>query len=121
MPLPAWLDPLYDAASQRAADRWAIEEVGIPSLDLMERAGRALADHAGELAPSGRIVVACGKGNNGGDGLVAARALREIGRDVDVLLVGPADELQADARANLERLPGPPPRPFESRALAGAS
>jgi NAD(P)H-hydrate repair Nnr-like enzyme with NAD(P)H-hydrate epimerase domain len=55
---PDWLDPLYDAAGQRDADRWAIEELGIPGLDLMERAGTALADHAGALAPEGRVVVA---------------------------------------------------------------
>jgi hydroxyethylthiazole kinase-like uncharacterized protein yjeF len=119
MPLPDWLDPLYDAAAQREADRWAIEELGIPGLDLMERAGTALADHAGVLAPQGRIVVACGKGNNGGDGLVAARVLREIGRDVDVLLL--SDDLRGDAKAMLDRLPGPPPRPFEASALDGAA
>ena len=64
-------------AEQRALDEWAIGERGIPGVDLMERAGTGLADLVGELAPAGRIVAVCGKGNNGGDGLVAARLLRD--------------------------------------------
>ena len=51
---------------------------------------------------------------------MAARLLREDGHEVDVLGVAPVDELQGDARANLERLPGEPPRPFEPAALAGS-
>jgi ADP-dependent NAD(P)H-hydrate dehydratase / NAD(P)H-hydrate epimerase len=61
-----------------------------------------------------------GKGNNGGDGLVAARLLREEGREVDVLAVAALDELRGDARANLERLPGPAPAPFEPGSLDGS-
>ena len=56
--------------------------------------------------PHGRVAVVCGKGNNGGDGLVVARRLRELGRDVDVLMLAPGDELRGDARTNFERLPG---------------
>jgi hydroxyethylthiazole kinase-like uncharacterized protein yjeF len=115
-PLPAWLDPLYDAPQMRAIDRWAIEDRGVPSLDLMERAGRGLARVVGERAPAGRVVVVCGKGNNGGDGLVAARVLREEGREVDVLCVSDPAELQGDAAAQLERLPGPAPAAFVSAA-----
>ncbi len=70
-----WLNPLYDAEGMRAVDRWAIEEMGVPSLELMEAAGRAVAEAVGELAPQGPVRVVCGKGNNGGDGLVAARYL----------------------------------------------
>ncbi len=77
MRLPAWLEPLPDAEQQRALDAWAIEQRGIPGLELMERAGAGLADLAGGLVPAGPMVVVCGKGNNGGDGLVAARLLRE--------------------------------------------
>jgi ADP-dependent NAD(P)H-hydrate dehydratase / NAD(P)H-hydrate epimerase len=121
-PLPDWLDPLFDAAGMRAIDRWAIEERGVPSLDLMERAGRGLARLVGERAPAGRVVVVCGKGNNGGDGLVAARVLREEGREVDVLCVVDPAELRGDAGAQLERLPGPPPAAFVSAAaLEGAA
>ena len=65
-------------------------------------------------APAGRIAVVCGKGNNGGDGLVAARVLRQAGREVDVLAVWGVETLQGDAAEMLERLPGEPPEPFEA-------
>ncbi len=120
MALPAWLDPLYDSGQQRALDEWAIGERGIPGLDLMERAGTGLAEVVMELAPKGRLAVVCGKGNNGGDGLVCARFLRERGREVEVLLLAEPDELRGDARTNLERLPGAPPVPFRQEALRGA-
>jgi hydroxyethylthiazole kinase-like uncharacterized protein yjeF len=119
--LPGWLEPLPDAAEQRSLDEWAIEQLGIPSLQLMEHAGRGLAELVLELVPSGRIVVVCGKGNNGGDGFVAARLLRDQGREVDVLLLAPGDELRGDARTNFERLGGPAPEPFRPAALDGAA
>jgi NAD(P)H-hydrate epimerase len=119
--LPDWLDPLPDAHEQRALDEWAIGDRGIPGIELMERAGTGLADLVAEVAPSGRVVVVCGKGNNGGDGLVAARVLRDRGRSVDVLLLAAADELRGDAAANLERLPGPAPVDFSADALSGAA
>lgn len=101
-----WLNPCLDAEEMRAVDAWAIERRGVPSLELMEAAGRAVADAAEQLAGSRRAVVVCGKGNNGGDGLVAARALAETGFEVDALLLWPAAELSNDAKANLERIPG---------------
>src|SRR5436190_15077934 len=101
-----WLDPLYDAEGMRAADRWAIEERGVPSLELMEAAGAAVAEAAAEVAKNGPARVVCGKGNNGGDGLVAARHLARIGYEVEALLLWPADGLSTDAAANLERLEG---------------
>jgi NAD(P)H-hydrate epimerase len=119
--LPEWAQPLPDATEQRAIDTWAIEERGIPGIELMERAGAGLAELLEERAPDGRVAVVCGKGNNGGDGLVVARLLRERGREVDVLLLAEADELRGDARANLERLPGPPPGRFDPGALDGAA
>jgi NAD(P)H-hydrate epimerase len=121
MNLPDWLDPLPDASEQRALDEWAIGELGMPGLELMERAGAGLADLTDELVPAGELAVVCGKGNNGGDGLVAARHLRERGRQVRVLLLGEASELRGDASTNCERLPGPPPEPFEAGALSGAA
>src|SRR5690242_4901344 len=101
-----WLEPCLDAEEMRATDRWAIEEKGVPSLALMETAGRAVADAAAETAGSSRATVICGKGNNGGDGLVAARALRQLGFEVEALLLAPGDQLSDDARANLERFDG---------------
>jgi len=98
-----WLDPLFDADGMRAVDRWAIEEQGAPSLELMEAAGRAVAEVVGELALDGPVRVVCGKGNNAGDGLVAARYLIEAGFEVEALLLWPAEELSDDAAANLER------------------
>ncbi|MDQ6778999.1 MAG: NAD(P)H-hydrate epimerase, partial [Actinomycetota bacterium] len=120
MPLPEWLDPLPDAAEQRALDEWAIGELGIPGVELMERAGTGLAELVSRRAPAGRIAVVCGKGNNGGDGFVAARALRGQGREVDVFILAAPDEYRGDARANLERLPGARPLPFDAAPLSGA-
>ncbi len=121
MTLPNWLQPLPDAAQQRALDEWAIGVLGIPGLELMERAGAGLARLVSERVPAGRVAVVCGRGNNGGDGLVVGRVLREQGRDVSVLLTGPGDELRGDARTNLERLPGAPAEPFSATALRGAA
>ena len=121
MTLPPWLDPLPDAAQQRMLDEWAITELGIGGLALMERAGEGLAELVLRLAPQGPVVVVCGKGNNGGDGFVCARRLRELGREVDVRLLGEAGELKGDARANFERLSGPPPGAFSPQALSGAT
>jgi hydroxyethylthiazole kinase-like uncharacterized protein yjeF len=117
--LPAWLEPLPDAEAQRALDAWAIEQRHIPGLELMERAGHGLAELVARHVPQGVIAVVCGRGNNGGDGFVAARLLRELGREVDVQLLGDsgAHELSGDARANCERLPGAPPRPFNPGSL----
>jgi hydroxyethylthiazole kinase-like uncharacterized protein yjeF len=107
--LPDWCEPLLDAPRMRAVDRWAIDERAIPSLELMERAGRGVADAVQRLAHDGPVAVVCGKGNNGGDGLVVARLLREATREVEVVCLAGADELSPDARANLERLPGKQP------------
>jgi ADP-dependent NAD(P)H-hydrate dehydratase / NAD(P)H-hydrate epimerase len=83
--MESWLSPLFDANGIRALDRWAIEQRGIGEADLMEAAGTALAEAVAGLAPSGPVRVVCGKGNNGGDGLVAARRLRGLGFEVETL------------------------------------
>ena len=113
-----WLDPLYEAAEMRAVDAWAIDDQGVPSLDLMERAGLGLARVTAAAARRGPVRIVVGKGNNGGDGLVAARLLRDDGHDVDVLAAAALDDLRGDARVNLERLPGPAPEPFAPERLA---
>jgi ADP-dependent NAD(P)H-hydrate dehydratase / NAD(P)H-hydrate epimerase len=121
--LPDWLTPLPDAERMRAIDRWAIEDRGVPSLDLMERAGAGIARAVERLAPDGPVVVMCGTGNNGGDGLVVARLLRDAGREVTVVCAGEIAKLSDDARANLERLPGAAPVDLAggADALVGAS
>lgn len=95
---------LAGSAEMREIDRAAIEGFGIPSLTLMDRAGRAVAEAALQLAsPKGRFFVVCGGGNNGGDGYVAARLLRGAGRDARVLALVPGERLSADARAVREQ------------------
>ncbi len=121
MALPPWLEPLPDAEQMRATDAWAIEERGVPSLELMEAAGAGLADLVTELAPAGSVVIACGGGNNGGDGFVAARLLRDAGREVRVAVTTDLDAFEGDARANLDRLPGAAPVPWDAALLDGAA
>ena len=89
MSLPAWLDPVYEAQEMRDVDTWAIEEQGVPGDDLMLHAATALA-RVVERYPDPVVIVA-GKGNNGGDGEVAARLLREEGREVVVQDPGSVD------------------------------
>src|SRR5687767_3591737 len=118
--LEAWLEGVHDAESMRAQDSWAIEERGIPSLELMETAGQAVAEAAAEVSGTGPARVVCGKGNNGGDGLVAARELAGTGYETQTLLLWPPEELSDDARVNLERLPDGAARHIEAGALAEA-
>jgi len=117
---PDWLQPLFGAEQMRAIDRWAVEQRAVPSLDLMERAGAALAVHADRLVPRGPIVIVCGKGNNGGDGFVAGRLLRGFGRAVRVLLLAEPGRHAGDAAVNLGRLEGGHEQ-FDPRALAAAA
>jgi hydroxyethylthiazole kinase-like uncharacterized protein yjeF len=91
--------PVLTADEMRAADRVTAEQFGIPSIVLMRHAGQAVARFVErEYSHSRRIAVLCGKGNNGGDGFVTARALAAGGREVTVLLLGDPDELKGDAR-----------------------
>jgi NAD(P)H-hydrate epimerase len=93
-------------AEMSAIDRATSQHYGVDSLSLMENAGSAVADFAREHWPAAnRITVVCGRGNNGGDGFVAARRLHGAGKVVEVLLLGPAEGLKADAASMLARLP----------------
>ncbi len=98
---------VLNAAQMREADRRTIEDIGIPSLVLMENAGRQVvaameAIHT-DLSEH-QVAVLCGRGNNGGDGFVAARTLVQRGVDVSVFLIGRVADVRGDARTNLEVL-----------------
>src|SRR3954449_6230999 len=98
---------VLSAAQMREADRRTIEDIGIPSLVLMENAGRqvvaAIEAVHGDLLER-RVAVLCGRGNNGGDGLVVARTLLQRGVDVSVFLIARVADVRGDARVNLEIL-----------------
>lgn len=95
--------PLLDGAQMCALDRYAIEELGLPGVVLMETAGRAVSaavierfgDKCGELA------IVCGTGNNGGDGFVAGRWLLGAGCRPTVYLLGSTSQVKGDAKVHL--------------------
>jgi NAD(P)H-hydrate epimerase len=95
------------AAQMREADRRTIQDIGIPSIVLMETAGRQVVsamDAAFADLADARVAVLAGRGNNGGDGFVVARTLIQRGVEVEVYLVGSSDEVRGDARINLDVL-----------------
>src|SRR5439155_27354138 len=98
---------VLNAAQMKEADRRTIEDIGVPSLVLMENAGRqavaAMEAMYGDL-PERQVAVLCGRGNNGGDGFVVARTLVQRGVDVSVFLIGRVGDVRGDARTNLEIL-----------------
>lgn len=94
---------ILTADQMRRLDRLTSERAGIPSRQLMENAGRHVADFLLQrFSPPGRISVLCGKGNNGGDALVAARYLFQRGHKPRVALLAAPDALKGDARANYD-------------------
>jgi len=112
-------EELLTAREMGRADALAMAQ-GIPGLTLMENAGRAVARAAGDVAPAGTaIAVCCGPGNNGGDGFVAARLLRERGYPVRVGLLGRRDVLSGDAAIMAQRW-GDPVEPLTTATLADA-
>ncbi len=110
---------ILTASEMQRIDRLTTERYGVPSLTLMENAGRGVVEFlVSRLAPlaSHRIVILCGKGNNGGDGLVVARLLRDQGFHPRVLLFADPKGLRGDAAVNYERLlPSAPPEIIADR------
>jgi NAD(P)H-hydrate epimerase len=97
---------ILTADEMRTVDRLTTERYGIASLDLMRNAGASVARFVlREFSACSQLVVLCGKGNNGGDGFVAARELEAAGRKVRVLLLGYPADLKGDAKAAFEEMP----------------
>jgi len=94
--------PVLDNESMREADRHTIEDLGVPGLTLMENAATGVVDALRDSYPEARrILILCGRGNNGGDGLAAARLLAGGGLEITVLLFAKTDALSPDAAENL--------------------
>src|SRR4051812_30724549 len=96
---------LLSVAEMNQADALAVA-AGVPSLDLMEAAGNAVADAGRARWPKRSVVVLCGPGNNGGDGFVVARHLRDGRWPVRVALLGEVGALKGDVKSNAERWGG---------------
>jgi ADP-dependent NAD(P)H-hydrate dehydratase / NAD(P)H-hydrate epimerase len=97
---------IVSAAEMREVDRVTSERFRVPSLTLMENAGSAVAEFVLSRYPNAkRIGIICGKGNNGGDGFVAARKLHEAGREVQTVLLADRSELRGDAAEMFAKLP----------------
>ena len=99
---------VLSAAEMQACDRVTTERFGIPSIKLMRAASGAVAAFArAEFPRARRVTVICGRGNNGGDGMMAARLLDEAGLEVTTLLLGAPDELKGDAATAWRELTSP--------------
>lgn len=97
----------------QACDRATTERFGVPSLELMRGASKAVARFAREQFPRAqRVTVLCGRGNNGGDGLMTARLLAEAGLSVTTILLGAPDGLKGDAAAAWAELANSPHGPI---------
>src|SRR4051812_26593102 len=97
---------IVTAEEMRAIDRATTEQHGIPSLTLMENAGAAVAEFALKHFDFETVCAVCGRGNNGGDGFVAARRLQEAGKKVSVVILAQGtEELRGDAAEAFRKLP----------------
>lgn len=109
---------ILTAEEMRAADRATTERFGIASMDLMRAAGDAVARFVLREFPSlHRVTVLCGKGNNGGDGLIVARALNDARWRVSVLMLGNPDDLKGDAKSAYAEMPLAPTAIYEEAEL----
>lgn len=102
--------PFLTPAQSRAVDRLAMDQYSIPGVILMENAGRGCAEQLQQAGCRGPVVILCGPGNNGGDGLVIGRHLAVAGMAVKCVILGDPSAYRGDARVNFEiaaRLPIP--------------
>jgi NAD(P)H-hydrate epimerase len=113
---------ILTADEMRTTDRITTDRYGLSSLELMENAGHADSTFVlREFPDAARIAVLCGKGNNGGDGFVAARALAATGRKVKVVLLGYPVDLKGDAKEMFERMEMAPVLVPDEAAVASAA
>jgi ADP-dependent NAD(P)H-hydrate dehydratase / NAD(P)H-hydrate epimerase len=104
------MDPMHvlSSAEMQACDRATTERFGIPSIELMRAAASAVAAFAQQQFPRARrVTILCGRGNNGGDGLMTARLLAQAGLDVTTLLLGASEDLKGDAAQAWHELTDP--------------
>ncbi len=105
--LPSKTCRIMSRAEVRAVDGWAINQIGVPGVVLMENAGRCCAELVKEKlegVEDPEVCVFCGMGNNGGDGYVIARHLLNAGFKVRVVVCGKPEKIAGDARINLDIL-----------------
>src|SRR5258707_13270696 len=98
---------VLNTQQMREADRQTIDEVGLPSIVLMENAGRqavAAMEAAFEDLATSKVGVLCGRGSNGGDGFVGAPTLAQRGIEAEVFLLGSVGDVRGEARGNLSIL-----------------
>ncbi len=96
---------VLSAAEMQACDRATTERFGVPSIELMRAASAAVAAFArGQFPHARRVTVLCGRGNNGGDGMMTAHLLASAGLDVTTVLLGSPDEIKGDAAVAWEEL-----------------
>src|SRR5208337_1773112 len=97
------VETVVTSAEMQACDRFAIQQLHIPGIVLMEHAGKGVVEmmtnYFGSL-PGRSILILCGKGNNGGDGFVVGRHLANLGASVNLVLIGKSSALKGDALTN---------------------
>jgi hydroxyethylthiazole kinase-like uncharacterized protein yjeF len=93
---------LLNSKEMAEVDRETIETLGIPGIVLMENASRGVAEVVYRYTEGSSVLIVCGKGNNGGDGLAVARHLYNLGYDVEVVLTSSPENLKGDAKLNYD-------------------
>lgn len=96
------MEPVVTAAQMKAIDTFTIEEIGIPSLVLMERASLEIAKMIVKNYEKKKIIIVCGTGNNGGDGIAIGRILHLKGYDVEIVLVGKMNQASDQTKTQIK-------------------